>query len=54
METGSYEGYFDAVGLPKLLQHYRVCESNVFPWQVHIQKDFTLYKAQKSSSKTGK
>ena len=28
--------------------------SNVLPWQVYTQKDFTLYKAQKSSSKTGK
>ena len=31
-----------------------MCNSNVLPWQVYTQKDFTLYKAQKSSSKTGK
>ena len=28
--------------------------SNVLPWQVYTQKDITLYKSQKSSSKTGK
>ena len=54
MESGSYEGYFHAVDLPKLLQHYTLHNSNILPWQVYTKKDFTLYKAQKASSKTGK
>ena len=53
MEYGSYEGYFNAVGLPNLLKHYTLCDSNLLPWRVYRDKDFTLYRANKCSFKTG-
>ena len=53
MEYGSYEGYFNAVRLPNLLKHYTLCNANVLPWQVYTDKDYTLYRANKCSSKTG-